>query len=248
MRNGLVELESSGARPPVRYVAEFRGAHEVTLAGTADLAFWRARLAEHGFSVRDSSGKARILISSVSARWMGVAFREATISIAIAPPPDEPGSEAFFLVQAFHSSRWFAFCEQAFFRTPYAHAAVRVVAGLPAAIALARADGTTLEARMSSTSVADRVPSRSGEDGWQGPVFLPSGGGRRMYARIGGLTQVYPFSAADAVTLTPGTDDRVVAWLAESRFAGVEWILRPSAAHARSKTVRHGSHGVTPRS
>lgn len=234
--------------PPVRYVAELLGAHEVTLTGAADLGFWRARLAQHGFSPRDSSGKARILISSVSARWMGVAFREATISIAIDPPPDEPGSEAFFLVQAFHSSRSFAFCERAFFHTPYAHAAVRVGIGPPAAMAVARADGTMLQAHMAPTSLADRAPSKSGEDGWQGPVLLPASGGRRMYVKIGGASRVYPFSAADQVTLTPGPGDRVVAWLAESRFTGVEWILRPSAVHARSRTVRHGSHGMTPRS
>ena len=75
---------------------------------------------------------------------------------------------------------------------------------------------------------------------WQGRIYLPPRGPRRelFYARLAGPTDVYPFGAADTLTIRPRPGDDVLGCLVESGFAGREWRVRAEAVHARSRTYR----------
>ncbi len=101
-------------------------------------------------------------------------------------------------------------------------------------------------------SEPDREPSRSGEDGWEGPVYLPGSRrgrgsrGRLFFAKIKGLTRSYPFLAGeDTVLIGPSPDAEVLPALIDSQFIGTEWLVREDATHAKSKTYERSgaTHG-----
>jgi hypothetical protein len=90
-----------------------------------------------------------------------------------------------------------------------------------------------------------REPSRCGEDGWDGPVFLPQSRrweGRQsklFVARLRGYTRRYAFRpGTDSVAIRPAPDSEVVQALRDSHFVANEWILREDATHAKSKTYK----------
>ena len=91
-------------------------------------------------------------------------------------------------------------------------------------------------------SLQTREPLSIGEDGWEGPVLLPrnsrgrKGEGRLLFAKVSGLTRVYPFLACDKLLLKPGQGCDITQKLIDSHFTGREWIVREDAAHAKSKT------------
>jgi hypothetical protein len=108
--------------------------------------------------------------------------------------------DAAYLVRAFNSCRFFAFCERVFFSTPYDHGDVRVSASLPASMHLVKKGEVVFGADMGvDASGLGRDSSRCGEDGWEGPVFLPGsrrGEGRQgklFVARLRGYTRTYRF-------------------------------------------------------
>ena len=89
----------------------------------------------------------------------------------------------------------------------------------------------------------DREPSRCGEDGWEGPIFLPEkrpGQGRQgkwFFARLRGDTRRFPFlHSKDSVTIRPSPDSEVLQALRDSHFVAKEWVVREDATHAKSKT------------
>ena len=84
--------------------------------------------------------------------------------------------------------------------------------------------------------LSERQPSRSGEEGWEGPIFLP--GGRLFFGRLRGHTLAYPFGPADVVSITPPRDNGALQALLDSGFSGVEWRVRADATHGKSKTYR----------
>jgi hypothetical protein len=225
----------------VKYVAELRHVREVSLLGTADLAFWEDRLREEGLAPAAQDGKAQVLVIAAAARYLGVPFREVSFSVLVAGH-----GQAAFLVRAFNSSRLFAFCERAFFATPYYPGDVRVSATLPASIQLTEGGGAGFRAEMQGDAAAPgRGPSRSGEDGWEGPVFLPAGRrgkgrqGNLFFARLRGQTRAYPFlPSRDAVTIQPPPEGGALQALVDSHFAGKEWAVRENAEHVRSKTYK----------
>jgi hypothetical protein len=94
-------------------------------------------------------------------------------------------------------------------------------------------------------SAPGRGPSRCGDDGWDGPVFLPEGrrrGGRRgkvFVARLRGYTRTYAFlPGTDSVAIRPSPDSAVLQALRDSHFVAREWIIREDATHAKSKTYQ----------
>ena len=228
----------------VKYVAELRYVREVSLLGTADLAFWEDRLREEGLAPAEQDGKAQLLVTTADAKFLGVPFREVSFSVLVAGH-----GQAAFLVRAFNSSRLFAFCERAFFSTPYYPGDVRVSATFPASLQLTTGGGAVFRAEMQGdASAPGRGPSRSGEDGREGPVFLP--GGRRgkgrqgdlFFARLRGHTRAYPFlPSRDAVTIGPTPEGGVLQALVDSHFVGKEWAVRENAEHARSKTYKRAA-------
>ena len=196
----------------MKYVAQLEHVREVTLRGTADLAFWRERLRREGLIPAESGGRAELLIIAADAVFRGIRFQELSVSVVI----DE---QAAFLVQAFNSRRFFAFCERVFFRTPYEHGDVRVTSSRAAAI---RAPGLSAEMR-------ERRERGAAAAGWDGVVHLPER--RLLHARIEGAAEEYAV----------GPDDRIAATLrplVDSGFVATRWIIRPDARHAKSKTFR----------
>jgi hypothetical protein len=119
-----------------------------------------------------------------------------------------------------------------------------VSACFPASIQLVRNGEVPFRAEMQSDATApNREPSRCGEGGWEGPVYLPDNGrakdrrGKLFFARIRGYTQTYPFlHPKDSVTIGPSRDRDVFQALIDSGFVAKEWGVRQDATHAKSKT------------
>ncbi len=224
-------MHTPSTDPQVRYVAEIKGVREVTLVGAADWDYWRRRLeTERLFPYRGARG-AELTLSATSLRWMGFRFRELVLAVAVSGREDGSTRDGVFLAGAFNTSRMLAFCERAFFRTPYRHAEVTMTADDPVAFQLEHGGKKALHARR-----ADGGPVATVDEQWEGPIYLP-GRGERFFARLGGETAVYPWAAGrDVLELTPSSDACPVRALVDSGFGGVEWRVRRKALHARSKT------------
>jgi hypothetical protein len=212
----------------------------VSLLGTADAAFWKARLHGETLALAESDRQAQILIVAADAKFLGVRFRELSFSALVSQP------DGAYLTQAFNSCRLFAFCERVLFSTPYDHGDVRVSASFPPSIQLSRGGEVVFRAELQAgASAPRREPSRRGEGGWEGPVFLPASrrrtghSERLFFARITGHTQTYPFlPGQDSMTIRPSPADEVLQALIDSHFVGREWAVREDATHAKSKTYK----------
>ena len=177
---------------------------------------------------------------------MGVRFRELSFSVLVSRLEAGVRQDAAYLVRAFNSCRLFAFCERVFFSTPYFHGDVRVSASLPASMHLVKQGEVVFAAEMGAdASGPERDASRCGEDGWEGPVFLPAsrrGKGRQgklFVARLRGYTRTYPFlPGTDSVAIRPSPDSEFLQTLRDSHFVAKEWIVREDARHAKSKTYK----------
>ncbi len=249
--------------PPLKYVAQISHVREVSLLGTANLAYWRDRLAADELTPARQDGRAQLLIVAAEMRFMGVQFRELSFSVLVdrvhemphtpALPPEERGRTdgGAYLVQALNSCRFFAFCERFFFSAPYFHGDVRVMTAPLASIRLVQGGKVLFAAEMADAATAPpREPSRVGDDGWQGPVFLPAGrrwkdtGGRWFFAQISGHTRTYSFDpSVDSLAIRPDHDRGIFQALRDSQFAASQWAIREDAMHRKSKTYRRG-HGM----
>src|SRR5262249_18732344 len=117
---------------------------------------------------------------------------------------------------------------------------------LPASMHLVQKGEVVFAAAMGTDpSGPGREPSRCGEDGWDGPVFLPEGRrgegrqGKLFVARLRGYTRTYPFRpGTDSVASRPSPDSEVLQALRDSHFVAREWIIREDATHAKSKTYK----------
>ena len=228
---------------PPKFVAVLNGVREVSLRGLADAGCWGPLMRAADLQLARKNGQAQVLLSAVESRYMGIAFRELSISLLVRHPEGHATGNCYYLACAFNSSRLFAFVERTYFRTPYFPARIEVDVRLPVSFAANRRDGLLVSAKMAPDASAPRDPIRCGDESWEGPIFLPPsrGAGRRQRkwfaARLAGDTQVYPFvPQRDEVEVIPSRGHPVVQLLAESDFAGQEWIVRESAIHARSKT------------
>jgi hypothetical protein len=228
----------------VKYVAELKNVSEVALLGTADLSFWADKLEKEALSPVACDNRAQIVLSAVDSRYMGIAFRDFSVSISVRPQGDCAGEDAYFLAHAFNSSRLFAFTERAFFSTPYDHAAIQVNARLPVSFQVIDNQDVVLQAEMREDhTTGGRAPSQSGDHTFEGPVFLPGIGrgthssGKLFLAKIDGTAQTFPFDPArDLLVLKASPRHQILQWLIESRFTGKEWIVRESGTHAKSRT------------
>jgi len=229
-------------KAPVTYNVEISPVREIALRGSADLSFWTSRLEREELLPADDGGTAQVLITAMTSKFMGIPFGEVSVAVFVRGHDDGGDADGVFLAHAFNSSRLFAFVERTFFHTPYCHARLQLDCRLPAAFGVFEHQRVILGAKMSESSMASaRHLSRTGEEGWEGPIYLPSGGpaGKRrvFFGRIGGHTHAYPFTSDDVLTLAPSKHNPIVAWLAESGFAPKEWTIRKNATHARSRSV-----------
>jgi hypothetical protein len=231
-------LSTNQTSPPVKWAAQLASVQEVSLVGTASLAFWKERLRAEDLVPLERAGRAQVLVTAAAARFWGVRFQEVSFSVLVSDSAGGGRREGAYLLGAFNSSRFFAFCERALFATPYYPADVRVTAAGTASVEVRKRGEVVFRAAMSDDgSAATRAVLRQGEDGWEGPVFLPKG--KLFFARIKGHTQAYPFLPdRDALTVRPTQNDGFLQALIDSEFAVNEWTVRADATHAKSKTYQ----------
>jgi hypothetical protein len=214
-----------------KYAATVNGVREIRLVGSADHAYWANRLAAEKRVPTAIEGRAEIWLCAARLKWMGVRFVDLSISIRVG----RDGADVF-LIAAFTTSRLFAFCERTFFHTPYQHAAIDFDA--------ASLRSFTLRVNGALALNAKRAPAQMNttHEAWQGRIFLPSNVrkpciGRYFYAELSGVSEVSQFDpTTDGCTLDAASHCAVVQQLIESGFRGVEWHVRTTATHARSKT------------
>lgn len=230
----------------IKWAAKLDHVREVSVLGTADLAYWKARLRKEDLVPVERDGRAQILIIAADMKFGGVRFRELSFSVLVSGQACGIQQEASYLIRAFSSSRLFAFCERAFFSTPYLHGDVRLPTSLPASIQLLEAGESVFHLAMQAdSSVSSREPLRSGDEGLEGAVFLPKrrGGsgrdGKLFFARIQGHTRTYPFlPAKDSLTIRPSSGSDVPQMLIDSQLVAKEWAIRADASHAKSRTYK----------
>ena len=228
----------------IKWAAQLAHVREVSLIGSADLAYWTDRLAREELIPANYDGRARAMIIAAAAKFMGIRFREVSFSIVVRREGTPVGSDGAFLVHAWNSCRPFVFCERFFFSTPYSHGDVRVSSAYPVSVEVADRGGVVFRATMAPDArEGRREPLNRGSGGWDGPVYLPGKGaatgrrGRLFFARLAGDTVTYPFSAAaDSVTLKPSRGSEMPAALVDSHFVAEQWQVREDANHAKSKT------------
>lgn len=245
-----------------KYIARLDGVWDVALRGSANLEYWSSRLAGSGIAPHARGGKADLMLSAISSRFRGISFCELCIALSV--EHDEPltNPSGLFLMQAFNSSRLFAWCERVFFATPYLYAPLEVpkqgpvgfhlsLGGRPALNAVCRAasnDRLSPHEQAATNDASEKLQPI--EECWEGPIFLPgrdgqmSGCSTYFAAVLSGMTVVRPFSlAADTFTVVDEAAHPILKSLVESRFAPQEWRTRDSAYHARSKTFRRHCPG-----
>lgn len=230
----------------VKWAAELTQVREVSLLGTADLAFWKERLQKEELVPAERDGKAQLMVVAADSKYMGIRFAELSFSVLVSPRRNRFGRDAAFLVHAFNSCRFFAFCERALFATPYEHGDVRVTTSFPACIQLSKGGEVLFRAAMpSDAAAAARAPLRRGEESWEGPVFLPRNGrrkrrpGKLFIARLRGHTETYPFlNDVDSMMVRRAGGAAILQALIDSGFVGRLWSLRLNASHAKSKTYQ----------
>lgn len=230
----MTNMNAPAASPPVKYIAEIKDAQELTLVGAADRDYWQQHLHGQELYPVDREGRAEVTISSVRLRWLGFRFNELSIAITVCRDGSGTRHDGFFLAAAFNTSRLLTFCERNLFRTPYVHAQVEIELQPSCSMRLLDDNQTLLNAERHTAA----PPVRSDDEVWEGAIFLPGRGPRELFnARLGGVTEVYPFNAGqDLMQLCPSAKHPIVQQLQESHFGGVEWRIRPHAHHARSKT------------
>jgi hypothetical protein len=234
-------MSVSTVRTPHPYIAEVRNSQEVTLYGSADLKYWQQRLLSEKLVPVEQDGKARLMISAVASRWLGVRFSEFSIVILANPAGHaaiDEGHSGYFLPTAYNTSRPFTFIEQRYFQTPYSYGKVDVQCHPTASFSLKQRAGEMIHAASRTLSTAPKT-----DEVWEGPIYLPPRPaktralGKVFYARLGGLTEIRPFDPAiDSLSITPTASEPVLGQLLDSGFAGQEWHIRSSATHARSQT------------
>lgn len=131
----------AGVMSPVR---------EVSLRGTADLAYWAERLKKEGLTSEEAERRARMLMVFADCSFKGIRAREVSFSILVRPREGEVRGTACFLERAFNSVRFFAWVERMYFSTPYFLAKIGVDPALPASVDLRLKDGGGFAALMAA--------------------------------------------------------------------------------------------------
>jgi hypothetical protein len=236
-------LATQRTSPPVPYLVELSGVCEISLVGGADLQYWADHLRPEKLYPVEVAGEAQVQICACEGSFLGVRFREFSVSVRASRSPGADQDESVFLVHAYNSIRFFAFVERALYRTPYTYGGICVSAKAPAYVDLASPEGH-FTAAMLPDGRAVRRPTRCEPDGWEGAIYLPRRSTRRgaegevFYGKLEGVTEIYPFDEdCDFVRLLPKRREGVLRALADSRFTVREWVIRQDATHAKSKTV-----------
>jgi hypothetical protein len=225
---------------PIAWAAKIDRVREVSLLGLADLDFWRRYLANRQLVPIEKDGHAQMLVIAAAMKFWGLPFREVSFSVLVRRD-GEPSEDASYLIGAFNTRRFFAFCERAMFSTPYQHGDAVVTTGPAPSIQLDLGGKTVFHAAMRKDAPVVRIA----EDGWEGAVHLPSG--KLFHARIAGETRTYDAAPrADTFEIARNAPSQVIQTLVDSRFEPRTWSVRESATHAKSKT--YARQGVMKKS
>jgi hypothetical protein len=231
----------------IKWAAKLNGVSEVTLLGAASLSYWREKLEKDGLRPLDQNGQAQVLIIAADAIYMGLRFTELSVSILVSSADSNINKQQAYLVHAFNSRRFFAFCERTLFATPYYFADVTVSSAVPASVEVVESATIIFRAAMSTvdTLSLQRKPTNCADGGWEGPVYLPStpwraNSPRRLFfARLKGFIKTYPFLwRVDECLIRPRERHPVLESLIASEFVPKQWIIRNDAQHAKSKTYK----------
>jgi hypothetical protein len=227
----------------IKWAAKLEHVREVSLLGAADLRFWTDWLEAEDLRPAEREGQAQLMIVAADAKFMSLRFQELSVSVVIYPPDQDESRDAAFLIGAFNSRPFFAFCERVLFSTPYEHGRVSLTAATPAAIELVKDHEPVFRASMGDGDTATpRESLRTCDDGWEGPILLPNKrrrvgqAGKLFYARLRGNTKVYRFAAADSLVIEPTAESEVLRAIRDSHFVAKEWVIREDATHAKSTT------------
>jgi hypothetical protein len=181
-----------------------------------------------------------MMIVAADAAFMGIRFREVSVSVLARGTGMAAGLEGAYLVHAWNSRRLFAWCERVLFKTPYSRGDVAVTAAVPASVHLRWRGEERFAAEMLE---APEDQGQAVQGGWGGPVFLPGRGRgpadqKVFFVRLAGATWTYPFreAAEDRWSISSTGSDDPLGAVIESRFAPAEWAIRPDATHSKSKT------------
>ncbi len=212
--------------PNAKFVAVVENVKELRLIGKANLDFWNQQLDDKPYQAFDTQGVAEITISATELVWKGFRFNELTIFLTIAEKNDPTKEAGVYLIHAFNSNKFFAFCERTFFSTPYYFGKVGLHENLPCKMSL----NDSFAAKMNQS---ERLINEV-EDNWKGAVFLPKNHGEKYFiAKLSGKSQVCPFDESDKITFA---ESSIFELLNKSNFIGKEWRMRSNAFHAKSKT------------
>ncbi len=225
------------AQIDARFIVEVRHVREVSLAGLADLDDWQKRLQPQALFPFATDDRVEVLITAAVLRWMGRRTTELTISLPVMEQPGASVPDGMLLMQAFNSSRLFAWIERTFFSTPYDLGHIQLDDRVPARISLSDQSGTMIDLRQAPGAVLQH----SQDEDWQDRIYIPRRGndrhetGKYFVARLAGFTEVY---AADATTvaLVPRSQWPALQWLLDSNWTPTAWRIRHDAVHARSRT------------
>lgn len=217
-----------------KFVAKVGNVRELRLIGNADHDFWNRRFADKPYQAfADDAGHAEITIGATELVWKGFQFNELTISLSVAAKDNSQRKIGYLLLHAFNSNRFFAFCERAFFSTPYHFGKVSLRETTPCVMDARSKNGNVLKAEMSRET---RFVTEEDES-WEGAVLLPNAPGEKYFiAKLSGKSKVCPFVGTDRIELQSDAEHIVFGLLINSSFAGKEWRARNRAFHAKSKT------------
>ncbi len=211
---------------PIRYMTVIHPVLEVTLLGNADYATWQPILETEGFHPTHTK-TIPIIISGTQARYMGVTFRELSISLEI-------DDKRFLLIHAFNSNRFFAWAERNLFRTPYYHASIAVNSHH---IAIHQGENRLFEAKLPTDA---QIVKQSNDD-YEWVICLPKALRKNadmphyFHAQLAGHAQYYAPQSAH-IGFVNRTSNMILSRLAESQFELTDWSVRMQARHSKSKT------------
>lgn len=227
----------------VKWAAPLRNICDVSVRGLADLKYWTEYLGGYGLTPAQRDGRAEIGIIGGVCRFRGVSFRELSFVAFLSAEHRPNGQEAAFLLHAYNTCRFFAFCERVFFSTPYGHANVSLSTSLPASMSIEIGHAEVFRIEMGPRESSARQPTFRGRDDWDGGVYLPydlnrkAHAGKVFFSRVQGDARKYPFGTpGDTLSIKPVSSTDVLTKLVDSEFSPYEWITRQSSTHAKSKT------------
>ena len=226
----------------IKYIGQLYGVRELALLGTADLSWWRDHLASEELEPVDVDHGAQVIVTGLDSNWMGMPFRDISVSVS-ARCLYGSKEEGYLLARGFNASRFIAFFERRWFKSPYRFRAdLHVELGDHSTIRLGNDPSPDLLLELGPREPEEN-PVPAEEMGYTGPLFIPKGldrtKNRWFMVKIHGLTSTIDYDAKrDRFEISSECTDPILSGLRASQFRGIQWFVRQNATHKRSKTFQ----------